>query len=445
MANWKSLTFKKIMGRIHLWSGLITGIVIFVSMTSAAIFVWEKELTNWYHADKVFVPKVKNQTLPFDQIKNVLLTAANGYPIVDFKINRNPGYAYEFLAVAKSENPSWTWASTMDAWHAIYVDQYTGKLLGIVDKRYDWIFCTRMLHQHLLLGGFVGRYVVGIATLVMFVIIISGIVLWWPNNKNTISMRTWFRWKPSTKWRRKNYDIHSIGGVYTCVFILIFGITGLVWTFDWWGKGIYRLLGGNPKRVVMEMPGPRQEGSKELHVYDKIIEDSQSKVDGWSWMSIDIVEECSDLAQPINVAVFYTSGTSGWSERDEYTYNSFTGDLYHSTVHNDRALGDKWRISNYDIHVGRIYGLPTKILACFIALFCGTLPISGFLTWWGRRKKYKGPGTQGVGEGEKDKKIIRHLRPKLKRPVIKQKEEEKGDIPVFDLPPTSHPRKPERR
>ncbi|MEL6802614.1 MAG: PepSY-associated TM helix domain-containing protein, partial [Bacteroidota bacterium] len=52
---------------------------------------------------------------------------------------------------------------------------------------------------------------------------------------------------------------------------------------------------------------------------------------------------------------------------------------------------EKWRNNNYEMHVGSIYGLPTKIIACLSALIFGMLPISGFLIWWGRQKKRPKP------------------------------------------------------
>jgi uncharacterized iron-regulated membrane protein len=42
---------------------------------------------------------------------------------------------------------------------------------------------------------------------------------------------------------------------------------------------------------------------------------------------------------------------------------------------------------NYDIHVGAIGGFTGKIIAFIISLICTSLPVSGFLVWWWKRKK----------------------------------------------------------
>jgi uncharacterized iron-regulated membrane protein len=44
---------------------------------------------------------------------------------------------------------------------------------------------------------------------------------------------------------------------------------------------------------------------------------------------------------------------------------------------------------NYDIHVGGIAGLPGKIFACLMSLVIASLPITGFLIWYGRKYKKK--------------------------------------------------------
>ena len=46
---------------------------------------------------------------------------------------------------------------------------------------------------------------------------------------------------------------------------------------------------------------------------------------------------------------------------------------------------------NYDIHVGQIWGLPGKILAFCASLIVASLPVTGTLVWWGRKKKAKKP------------------------------------------------------
>lgn len=45
---------------------------------------------------------------------------------------------------------------------------------------------------------------------------------------------------------------------------------------------------------------------------------------------------------------------------------------------------------NYDIHVGSILGFPGKVLAFLASLIGASLPITGYLIWYGRKFKKKG-------------------------------------------------------
>jgi uncharacterized iron-regulated membrane protein len=51
------------------------------------------------------------------------------------------------------------------------------------------------------------------------------------------------------------------------------------------------------------------------------------------------------------------------------------------------STADMVQRMNYDIHVGAIGGLAGKIIAFLSSLIVGSLPITGFIIWWGRRQK----------------------------------------------------------
>jgi len=380
------VNFKKTASFSHLWLGLLSGLVVFISLTAASVFVWQEELTNWYYHDAVYVKAVGGHKKPVSELLNAARRVVKDGPVGYVSISNDPRKAYVFSAYKESAVKGWTFDSRSEYEYKIYVDQYTGKVIGLIDTRYDWINCMYIIHICLYLNYDFGHYVVGGATLIIFVMALTGIVLWWPKNKPAFKQRIWFRWKKTTKWRRKNYDLHNIGGIYTWIFILFFAATGLVWTFDWWTNGIYRLLGDDSAKLFAETPKPRQGVSKRAGLYEYILQDGAERVPAWQNLQLSFEEQETDTAQIVYNIVRYNSG-SGWDEWDEYAYNSKSGEMYHALTQSQKKLGEKWRTSNYSIHTGSIYGLPTKILATLISLFCAFLPVSGFLIWWGRKKK----------------------------------------------------------
>ncbi|RKR81959.1 putative iron-regulated membrane protein [Mucilaginibacter gracilis] len=376
---------KKIAGKLHLWLGLASGLVVFISLFGAAVFVWQTELTNWLHRDMVYVPAIGRQELPMDILIRSAKLVEPGRDITYVARARDPHKSVVFDVVKLNPHPSWYYQSAYLVYEQVYVDRYTGKVLGIIDNRRELIWIMYALHTSLQLKYEVGHYIVGTATLILFVMALTGIVLWWPKHKAALKQRLWFRWKKTTRWRRKNYDLHNIGGIYTWIFILFFAATGLAWTFSWWESGIYRLLGADPKKMFAE-PSVKP-AIKSAYTYESLIQNAEKRVPHWESIGFSLPGQAKpDSAQALFCVVHYNTG-SGWDEWDEYLYNSQNGRLYYSQTQAQKQLGEKWRTSNYALHTGSIYGLPTKILATFIALFCAFLPISGFLIWLGRRKK----------------------------------------------------------
>jgi uncharacterized iron-regulated membrane protein len=87
----------------------------------------------------------------------------------------------------------------------------------------------------------VGKMIVGISTIAMVVLLISGIVLWWPKsikmweNRSLVAVRK--------GWHRFWYDLHVSAGFWATIILLIMALTGLVWSFDWYREGFYTLFG----------------------------------------------------------------------------------------------------------------------------------------------------------------------------------------------------------
>ena len=378
------MTIKKTAAIIHLWLGLLTGLIVIASFLPAALFVWEAELTDLYYSKYIFT----DQTAERPQSLSLLLQKAqenlpSDQKIETVEISPDADRAYAFGTSKNAVTPGWTSFSEYDYYKTVYINPYTGQLTGIVDQNTNWIRLLRVMHQQLLLNYEIGHLIVGITTLIMFVLVLTGLVLWWPKNKGALKQR--FKIKFNARWRRVNYDFHNVGGFYTHLLILLFAVTGLVWTFDWWTDGIYRMLGNDPDKVFNKVPEPVPHGVAAAFPLDIVFADMVTKKPSW-----DVISFYLD-GPKISGTVHY-KGNSGWDTWDTHHYVSKTGQLYHSNVHENKTLGAKWRNSNYAIHVGNIYGITTKVLATFAALFCASLPVTGFLIWWGKRKKGKRKG-----------------------------------------------------
>src|SRR4051812_8806704 len=83
------------------------------------------------------------------------------------------------------------------------------------------------LHDNLLAGS-TGRFVNGIGAVAIFLIALTGLVIWWPG------VRTWRRslsMRRGVGWKRFTWDLHSALGFWSFVFILVFAASGIYLCF----------------------------------------------------------------------------------------------------------------------------------------------------------------------------------------------------------------------
>lgn len=377
---------KKIVGFLHLWIGLLSGLIICISMTGASIFVWQEELTNWYYSNIIYSKKQGKDILPVSELHR---RVTNAYPGKEFNflfVENDPNRNYAWRSYKASENPGWTWPSGIAHYLIVFVNPYTGEITGHIDKRTDWISLSRFLHQTLLLEYELGTSIIGIAGLIMILMAVSGLVLWWPKTIHSLKRRLKVKWKASFK--RINWDIHAAGGFYTYLFILFFATTGLVWSYSWWRDGIVKLMGDDPEEIFSFKELPKIDSLSYLKGIDIAYEDALTKRADWKKLTFGIPSPKKGKGR-ILAGIFYKSDDSWWSTSDYYHYDPITGEQYEALRHDEKLLSEKWRHSNYEMHVGSIYGLPTKIVAFICVLFFSFLPISGFLIWLNRQKKKK--------------------------------------------------------
>lgn len=74
---------------------------------------------------------------------------------------------------------------------------------------------------------------------------------------------------------------------------------------------------------------------------------------------------------------------------DQHTLKEFKPEGVYSIAYEKAGFGGKLRKMNYDIHVGSILGFPGKVMAFLASLIGASLPITGFLIWYGRKFKKK--------------------------------------------------------
>ncbi|KPM32232.1 Putative transmembrane protein [Croceitalea dokdonensis DOKDO 023] len=383
MSKKTSFRFKKAVGQLHLWLGLFSGLIVVILGITGSIYAFIDEIKPVVYHDRFFVEDQDGQqTIALDSL---LLVAQKGlgdnYPVKYLQVQGDSDRTYSFTTYEADDSEVLTYFGEVEDNRTAFVDQYSGKVLDIENTKLEFFRLVLGIHWSLLLVDRYGQNIIGIATLIFVIILISGIILWWPKNKSATKQRVWFRWKPTTKWKRKNYDLHNILGFYFSFIFLILAITGLMWAFEWMDDGVREIAGFE---TVNDESQKRIYGKKEI--------DTRQPLQG----ILDYAKEIS----PDSRDIFIGLPEEGSSEalmfvteqsyaRNKVIFDISTGQIVEKDFWNDRNTAQKIVDLQYEIHVGSILGLPGKILAFFAGLIAASLPITGFYIWWGRRKKRK--------------------------------------------------------
>ncbi|WP_373399524.1 PepSY-associated TM helix domain-containing protein [Algoriphagus halophilus] len=362
------MTLRKLIVKIHLYFGLLTGLLFFIIALSGAIYTWQPEFSRI-----AFHQKVHHENKPFISITDIKNTLERNFPEGDFRtaLYRDPESAIEVLIYVPGTY-----------FHA-YINPYSGELIHLQDMNKGWISTLKNLHRNLLLGP-PGREIVHWVTLLAMGMLITGLVIWWPVKGRPGKDKFTIKWTASSK--KLNYDLHNILGFYA-TWILIFTIgTGIFWGFAVARESLKEFSGENnltwesPQSLV---PAAGQANSKD-EVLNRLIQEYHTNyADAEVRINIPHKED-----GPVQLSVIQP--TAGINAVDFYYHDQYTGEPIRGNFQNglaeNRSTFGKINGLVYDIHFGSVWGLPGKILACFASLIGASLPITGFLVWWNKRK-----------------------------------------------------------
>lgn len=405
------MSIKKLILQIHLWLGLASGIVVLIVSVTGCLYAFVEELRPLVYSDRLYVEVPANTSkIPLSVLKEkAQLVLGADKPITNIEVPNKPEGSYAFRA--RKFNKEAVWYGNSTVYHErVYMNPYSGAVIMHEDTKWEFFILMVQVHVSLLLGHDVGGKIVGWSIAMFVILLITGLVLWWPKNKNALKQRVWFKWKDTTKWKRKNYDLHNVLGFYAMFILLVISVTGLVWSFEWVGNSVQWVANGGQ---TFEKPKPLVSDTTQLATampLDRVVDDATRYSPEAQVFFVSLPQ---DKKAPIGV--FSRLGQKVFHKSVRHQYDQHTAKLLKRQAYEELNNGEKMRALNYDLHVGAILGLPGKILAFFASLISASLPITGFYIWWNKRNKEK-KVAKPMGKQLKNKNI-KALRPKISEDI----------------------------
>lgn len=366
------MTLKKLAGKIHLWLGLSTGLVVFIIALTGALYCFAPELQNLTQRYRT-VKEQHNNFLPPSQIQQMAES-------------RLQGKSAQRIYYGGKDQAVMVWFSRKNEFDSsVFINPYTAEILKVRDNDKDFFSVVLKIHRTLLIPY--GHEIIRWSTLLFLLQLISGIVLWWPKNRRIAKHGFLVKWKASPK--RLNYDLHKVLGFYAAWVVIFTVLTGLIWTFESFADFTYRLT-GSEHSIIQKKPPVSDTTSNtisEIAPIDAVWQNVEPSLHQKYAAALFVLPVTK--TDPLLLRANPEKGTlykTDFRYFDQYSGKEIQGAYLWGKYQDAHTVADQINRMNYDIHTGAIFGLPGRIAIFFAALIVASLPITGFYFWWGKIK-----------------------------------------------------------
>lgn len=269
----------------------------------------------------------------------------------------------------------------------VFVNPYNGEILTRRDYFSTFSYFLRNIHVRFF-ESWIGRQLVGLAGIAMLVILITGMVIYFPFTKR----QTFF------KIRRKNSrqfwaDIHKFTGLSSLLFNLVIAGTGAwlglqVWLMDWTDSKVPNRTFSREKLIT-----PAEDSLQPLDLDLYLAESKQT-----------FPEMIPFLIRPVNNGqrLVEVMGDLPGTVYERYTnkviLDKASGDLLFKYDLRNRGLAEKFYFIQEALHFGDFGGVWLKLFYLLFGLTSGGLSIAGFWIFMKRKQKSMGYNHRQVNQ-----------------------------------------------
>jgi uncharacterized iron-regulated membrane protein len=428
--NWQRA--RKFFNDIHLWLGLSSALIVIAVCFSGTVYVFNTELTENAapHLYKV-QPVAGQERIPVDSLVEKVKQETGG-TIASVSIPAEHNRTYQFNVKKKED-------STARGGTTYMVNPYTGAIVGNSKEKNgtkEFMGTMFSLHRWLLLDKVkkpiinglenkkLGSIITGSATIIFTLGCITGLIIWFPQKLKHWRQGLKIKWNAG--WKRVNHDLHNSLAFYSLIFLLLMGLTGPQWSFEWYRTGLQKTLGTyKPKEAPKEKAGDEKG--------EKVAASERNERDGRKdaasdtaalaaiQLSIaDYVKEADKLlpykgnyvitlpadADAKTVISKTKPGFFAPAAGDRITMGPTNGKVVKLDIFKKKPFNERVAGSIKAIHVGNVYGTFTKILYFIACLIATSLPVTGTMIWLNKmKKKTKGKKEEPVVTLSGDEKV----------------------------------------
>jgi len=344
--------------RVHSFTGVITGLLLFVVCWSGTFATIAHEL-DWLVTPALRVSPGEG-AVGWDAI---VRSARAAVPDAEPSAISAPLNAHA-ASVVTMDQPG-------GGVKLVAVDPYTGAVTGVLEGRYTIQRFFRSFHMALFIP-LAGKYIVTLLALTMLASMVAALFVykrWWTR---------FFRFRPG-RGRAFWTELHKTGGLWSLWFVLVLGITGVWYLFEALrgdvGDGIFNYAGSDPTYSVVTVRAPTSDPALPRLPLDALVSAAQARWPDFEPTTIRVGPSAAD-------AVYIEGQTSFPLVRgraNQLNVDPRSGDVLFA--HRADELSPYWIWSNMadPLHFGDFAGLTTKLVWFVFGLLLSGLVFTGTL------------------------------------------------------------------
>lgn len=282
---------------------------------------------------------------------------------------------------------------------AVYVDPYTGELLG-ESTTYgssqagpvrEWI---STLHRNLHLGE-PGRLYSELAASWLWVVALGGLILWIARKRTNGGF---FRPKPSGSGRARTLAWHGPVGLWLVAILLFLSVTGLTWS-RYAGENVSEL------REALSWTTPSVAVDSDAPVGDHA-EHDHSGATGASAFAVTLLDSVhrtaldADMNGPLQITLPTGTGTQYLVAETQRSLPLEQDQMVVDTASGAPEVAEELRFADWPVmaqvtnvfiaaHMGLLFGLANQLILAVAMLAVVLMIVWGYRMWWQRRPKDK--------------------------------------------------------
>ncbi|WP_231502344.1 PepSY-associated TM helix domain-containing protein [Paracidovorax avenae] len=205
--------FRQAMSWVHTWAGLVLGWLLFAIFATGTLSFFKSEFNLWMR------PEMHGLAAPSPDVADRAQAALHRHA---------PGVTQWIMRLPDERLPAVTvlWRDSANGrFQTLLMDPATGESIGTRETMggeffYRFHFELRTAHQSR--WALQGRWIVGVATLLMFIALLTGVVT------HRRIFKDFFTFRPTKGGQRAWLDAHNVSGVLALPFYLVITFSGLM-------------------------------------------------------------------------------------------------------------------------------------------------------------------------------------------------------------------------